>query len=114
NAASVESASANPKDAIGRKKVPLRLVPPALAIYVAKVLEFGAFLKKPKPYGPYNWRETGVNMSVYIEAQERHLQALKDGEFMDPEHGFPHFASIAANSAIALDAWSLGKLIDDR
>ncbi|MEY9242511.1 hypothetical protein ABIF27_003166 [Bradyrhizobium elkanii] len=33
-----------------------------------------------KKYGPYNWRSNKVRMTIYIEAAQRHLAALLDGE----------------------------------
>jgi len=98
----------NPKDAIGKRKPLLHLVPPVLSIWVAEVFRFSA----PK-YGPYNWRTTGVNQSVYLDATMRHLLALTDGQLYDPETGLPHEAHIAANMAIMLDAASCKSLIYD-
>lgn len=99
----------NPKDLIGLLKAPLRLVPPALAIWVSQVMKLGA-----KKYGPYNWRDKKVRQTVYLEAIERHLLALRDGEDLDPESGKPHEAHIAACCAIVLDARANDCLIDDR
>lgn len=99
----------NPKDILGLKKTPLRLVPPALKIFVAWVMALGA-----KKYGPYNWREKKVRQTVYIEAAMRHLEAVLDGENCDPESGLPHEAHAAACMGIILDARAGGHLIDDR
>lgn len=102
------SDTANPKDLLGIKKSPLRLVPPALLIGVAPVMALGA-----KKYGPYNWRESEVKLSVYLEAQLRHTLAALDGQFYDPESGEPHVAHTAAGSGIVMDAALLGKLVYD-
>lgn len=99
----------NPKDLLGLAKVPLRLVPPALNIFVAKVMELGA-----KKYGAFNWRGNSVRLTVYIEAAQRHLAALLDGQKDDEESGLPHAAHAAACMGIILDAWHNGNLIDDR
>lgn len=99
----------NPKDRLGAKKPPLTLVPPALVIYTSRVMALGA-----AKYGPYNWREKKVKLSVYIEAAMRHLMALFDGEDTDPESGMPHSAHAAACMGIILDALATGNLIDDR
>lgn len=99
----------NPKDRLGVLKPLLHLVPPALALWVSQVFGFSA-----RKYGPYNWREKPVRMTVYLDAMERHLLALKDGEWADPETGFPHVAHIGANVAILLDAAPIGCLVDDR
>lgn len=99
----------NPKDLLGLKKPLLHLVPPALSLWVSKVFGFSA-----AKYGPYNWREKSVRFTVYIDAMERHLMALKDGELFDGESGLPHEAHIAAGCAIMLDARATGNMINDR
>jgi hypothetical protein len=103
------SDSTNPKDALGLKKTPLRLVPPALLIFVAHVMVLGA-----KKYGEWNWRANKVRHTVYLEAAIRHLQAALDGEDVDKESGLPHEAHAAACMGIVLDAKQLNCLIDDR
>lgn len=104
-------AGVNPKDILGLKKPPLRLVPPALLLYVARVMGLGA-----KKYGPFNWRTEGqpVRRTVYLEAAMRHILSALDGEDIDPESGQPHEAHAAACMGIILDAGSLGQLVDDR
>lgn len=99
----------NPKDLLGMKKPPLRLVPPALLLYVSRVMELGA-----TKYGPYNWRGNKVRYSIYIEAAMRHLMCALDGEEIDPESGMPHMAHAAACAGIVLDAKATGNLVDDR
>jgi hypothetical protein len=99
----------NPKDRIGDTKPRLCLVPPALEIFVAKVMEHGA-----EKYGAFNWRETKVRRTVYLEAAKRHLSAALDGEDVDPESGVPHEAHAAACMGIILDAMSMDAMIDDR
>lgn len=99
----------NPKDLIGVKKAPLRNVPAALAIEASGPMQDGAV-----KYGPYNWRETPILMSGYIEATERHLAALKDGQDLAEDSGHSHIGHIAANMGILADAKAFGTLIDDR
>lgn len=99
----------NPKDAIGLKKPPLRLIPASALIYLARVMGLGA-----SKYGPYNWRENAVRYTVYIEAAQRHLLQALDGEELDPESGQPHVAHAMACMAIILDAKATGNLVDDR
>lgn len=99
----------NPKDLEGLKKPPLRLVPPALVLWVSKAFEEGA-----GKYGPFNWRAKKVRRSIYIEAAMRHLLALQDGEDIDPESNLPHECKAAACLAILLDARETGNLVDDR
>jgi hypothetical protein len=102
-------ANANPKDRLGVKKVPLRLVP-----MVAVVWESLAFQEGARKYGEFNWRNRGVRRSVYCEAILRHTFALLAGEDIDPDSGLPHEAKIRACCAIMLDAAQTRDLIDDR
>lgn len=99
----------NPKDILGMKKPPLRLVPPIAELYLSRAMSFGA-----KRYGPWNWRGNKVLMSVYIEAAKRHLLALLDGQDLDDESGLPHQAHVMACMAIILDAEAVGAMVDDR
>jgi hypothetical protein len=99
----------NPKDAIGSDKLPVHLVPST-----ATALESLAFLEGALKYGKYNWRIAGVRMSIYLDALERHLAKLKNGEWADPGTGVPHLASIRACAGIIIDADVCGKLVDDR
>lgn len=103
-----ETQSANPKDAFGLAKPPLRLIPAASLMFMARVFGLGA-----KKYGPLNWRKAGVRHTVYLEAALRHILQALDGEKVDPESGQPHEAHAMACMAIVLDAKSVGKLIDD-
>ena len=100
--------TANPKDIAARRKVALGLLPGAGRIYGALSMAVGE-----KKYGPYNWRKKAVKHTVYLDATERHLLAIRDGKWLDPESGIPHWGHIIASAAIVLDANSIGKLIDD-
>ena len=100
---------ANLKHAAGSAKTPLHLVPGSALIYEALVFELGA-----KKYGPFNWRDSSVVRSIYLDAAMRHLLALMDGQDIDEESGYPHEAHVRACMAIIIDARELGKLIDDR
>lgn len=101
----------NPKKSCGAKKIPLHLVPPTLTLGAARGLKEGA-----DKYGPYNWREAGVDTNTYTGAMLRHLLAYMDGEDVDPESkvGKTHLEGIAACCAILMDAGPLGKLEDNR
>lgn len=100
---------ANPKDRLGDTKPQLHLVPPALTILASQAMADGA-----AKYGPYNWREKPVRMTVYISAIQRHLAALMDGEEVTRDTGVPHLGAIAASIGILADAQATGNLIDDR
>lgn len=99
----------NPKTAFGLAKCPLHLVPPLAIHQEAEVFALGA-----KKYGPYNWREKTVSVSVYYAAALRHIMAYWEGEDADPESGVTHLAHVRACMAILIDAESRGKLNDDR
>lgn len=101
--------TANPKDALGLAKTPLRLFPPTALVMGSHVMALGA-----KKYGEYNWRKNAVKHSVYLEAAMRHIIAAADGEKFDPESGLSHEAHAMMCMAILIDANETGSLIDDR
>lgn len=65
-------------------------------------------------YGPYNWRVEPVQGRIYLEAAERHLNLLLDGEDFDRDTGIHHGAFVLSTIAIYLDAMVHGTLIDNR
>lgn len=99
----------NPKTEFGLKKPPLNLIPP-----IALVEESKAFGNGAEKYGPFNWREKTVSVSIYVAAAMRHLLAYWDGEDLAQDSKVHHLAHARACLAILLDAGSLGKLNDDR
>jgi hypothetical protein len=108
----------NPKEAAGRRKCPMHLLPPEFLRQTANVMGYGAYeaprADGQKGYGPWNWRKDPIKMSTYQAAIMRHWTEILDGNSLDDSHGQSHFASIAANCAIILDAEKCGTLIDDR
>lgn len=98
----------NPKDIIGRTKLPLHLWPVA-----ATAMGSIALLNGACKYGRSNWRVAGVSASVYVDALGRHMAAWMEGEDNDKE-GVPHLGSALACLAILVDAQAAGKLDDDR
>lgn len=99
----------NPKDRLGVKKAPLGLLSGVAKIYFSL-----AFAEGARKYGEFNWRQKKVKRTVYLDAIERHLIALRAGEDIDPDSGLPHEAKIGACCALLLDAAAAGCLIDDR
>jgi len=99
----------NPKDALGIKKVQLGLLPAAGIIWGARAMENGA-----KKYGPYNWREHKVKYTIYLDAIERHLLALRDGEDFSEDANVHHLGHIIAGASILLDAIEWDFVEDDR
>ena len=88
------------KKAAGSVKCPLQLLPASFLRKTAKVLGHGA-----AKYGAWNWRRSGVEQDTYIGAIMRHLMAMQDGEWLEPQSGLPHAAHIAASCAILIDCW---------
>ncbi len=99
----------NPKEAKGRAKPSVHLVPPALIIHTALAMADGA-----TKYGAYNWRETEVSINVYTSALLRHILSYTDGEDKAADSGCLHLAHAAACIGILLDAAENGNLVDDR
>jgi hypothetical protein len=99
----------NPKDKYGDVKPQLHLVPASSLVASARVFELGA-----KKYGPFNWRDDPVKLSVYVAAAKRHLDSAFDGQDLDGESGESHFAHVMSCMAILIDAAHCGTLIDDR
>ena len=75
----------------GRKfdgeKPAMDLMPPLMEIEVAKVLTFGAM-----KYDAENWRYVDDLHARYRSAAKRHINALKQGQMVDPESGLHHAA----------------------
>lgn len=110
--------STNPKDAVGRKKDLISLVPAEGIRGISRAMRYGAYEAKrtdgKSGYGPFNWRTTPVRLSVYVDALLRHSLALADGQDLDPDSNLPHEDHIGANVCIIKDARKHGTLIDDR
>lgn len=108
----------NPKDAVGRKKDPIHLVPTESIRVCSHAMKYGAFEAKrvdgKQGYGPYNWRETKVSYNIYLDATIRHSLKLLDGEDLDPDSLIHHLGHIMANAAILIDALKTNSLVDDR
>jgi hypothetical protein len=68
------------------------LISPGFTLAVAQMLG-----DKAEHYGERNW-EKGIPTDRSFGSLERHMQALKRGEWIDPESGHPHTAHIAANT----------------
>lgn len=100
----------NPKSLQGAKKYSLRYLPLSANIAVNQALEDGA-----KKYGPANWREKGVAISVYVDAALRHINQFYDGKQDNAsDSGAPNLGHAMACLAIIIDAMAEGSAIDDR
>lgn len=99
----------NPKDRIGQTKVPMNLIPSASKIHQAMAMADGA-----KKYGPYNWRENRVKVSIYVAAAMRHIEKFWDGQDFDEESGAHELGHALACLGIILDAMENDCAEDDR
>lgn len=71
------------------------LISPAFANEIAAVLTFGE-KKYATPDGSSNWRAApGLGIDRVLDAAERHISALRQGEDFDPETGCSHAAHAA-------------------
>lgn len=108
----------NPKDAMASTKRHILSVVPAISLEAeAAVMAYGAY-KAPRKdggvgYGPFNWRDTPVRLSVYVDAMQRHMLDYINGEECAPDSKEHHLAHLKANCGIILDAMKHGTLIDD-
>jgi hypothetical protein len=105
----IETKPTNPKDAIGSDKLPLHLWPSA-----ATALGSLGMLEGALKYGRNNWRSAGIRYTIYLDACERHIRALLEGEDYSPDTGTPHLANALACLAIIADAQANEMLTDDR
>lgn len=105
--------SMNPKDSVGAMKISFGVCSGVAHVYWAIAMMDGA-----SKYGEMNWRNKHVKMSVYLDAAERHLKALRAGEDLDvdPVTGAvaPHTGRMMACCSIIEDARASGNLVDDR
>lgn len=105
----VEYPNNNPKAAIGAKKLPVHLVPPALMLGAAEAMADGA-----AKYGPYNFRDSVIAADVYMGASLRHLFAWWDGEDVAADSGVHHLKHVAACIGLMLDTIGKGNFDDNR
>lgn len=73
-------------------KIRYDLIPPECLEAIAKILTFGAI-----KYGSNNWQNLEDFNNRYYSAAERHIQARRKGEKIDPESGLPHSAHAVVN-----------------
>lgn len=99
----------NPKTAFGVKKPPMWYVPMP-AIFMTALAHLQGALK----YGHFNWRQSPVSASTYINAAIRHIAEWKEGGETASDSGIHHLAHAGACLNIIMDAQRYGTLIDDR
>jgi len=99
----------NPKDSIGRSKLPLSLWPAS-----ATAVGCLGLLEGKIKYGRSNWRASPVSASVYIDALLRHVSLYSEGENLSSDVGNLHLGNALACLAILVDSAAHGTLVDDR
>lgn len=70
----------------GRKAEEYSLIPPLPLAEIARVYGYGA-----RKYKPGNWLK-GYPYSWSLDAMQRHIEAFRRGEEIDPESGLSHLA----------------------
>ena len=73
------------------EKIQYELFPQEVLEGVVKILTFGA-----QKYAPYNWMKVRP-IYRYYGALLRHLEAVRTGEWLDQESGFPHLDHVMCN-----------------
>ncbi len=101
--------SDNPKAVEGRKKSRTSAIPQWFVQKLGQVMQHGR-----EKYGRFNWRIKSIKATDYWDAIDRHMDAWKAGEDIDPDSGIHHLIHVAANCAVVTDAQRMGSLIDDR
>lgn len=104
-----ETKPTNPKDAAATSRLDISLYPQSAICYGSLGMTEGDY-----KYGGYNFREAGVNVSVYISALFRHALKYYNGEWADKKTKVPHLASMNACTAILIDGHVQGNITDDR
>lgn len=106
----LDNPAVNPKQAMATRdqKLPLHLLEPTANAQIAQVLDHGAF-----KYGRRNFYKTPILANVYIGAVRRHIDALHEGQDLDPDTALSHWAHIGANVHVMLAAIKAGTYVDD-
>ena len=99
----------NPKDRLGAAKVPLRHVNVTSQVLQALCMDDGSV-----KYGPYNYAVEPIQAIGYLEACQRHVLAILDGQDFDSLTGKPHIGYALSTLGIYGYAWLNGSLIDNR
>ena len=91
-----------------KDKPEMVLIPVAAKIAMAEAFGYGA-----KKYGKWNYKK-GMDWTRLISATERHLDAFKECEDLDPESGILHLGHALADLAMLVDYYKNKLGNDDR
>lgn len=100
----------NPKDAVGVAKWRQFFAVPRRVLWEVGV----ALLEGALKYGRYNYRETGVCASIYIDAALGHIDQWVEGQDIDPDSGLSHITKAIASLVVLRDGMLHGNFTDDR
>lgn len=103
-----DEALINPKQIVGSTKTPLDYLEPAAEEAISHVMKHGA-----DKYGRENYKQSEILLSIYVGAVKRHINALRNGEAIDPDSGQSHWAHIGACAMVCLAAMDAGTYTED-
>jgi hypothetical protein len=80
-------------------KIQYSLIPATALKGLAMVLTHGA-----NKYGPYNWKLV-TPVERYYDALLRHLEAVREGQWIDEDSGLPHMDHVMCNAVFLKELW---------
>lgn len=100
----------NPKDAVGVRKWRQYFCVPTRVMWEVGVGMLEGALK----YGRFNYRATGVQASIYVDASLGHIGAWAEGQDLDPDTGLSHITKAICSLIVLRDGMIEGNFVDDR
>jgi hypothetical protein len=91
------------KKVAGDKKPGISYMPMGVMFALGEVMRHGAL-----KYGKFNWRKSGIQTPTYVDAAFRHMAAISEGQWLDPDSQQPHAAHVMACMTILLDSEECG------
>lgn len=114
------------QEALARKSKPSKALNPKDAVGVAKWRQFFSvpqrvlweigvgLMEGALKYGRFNYRATGVQASIYVDAAKGHISAWEEGEDIDPDTGLSHITKAICSLIVLRDGMLQGNFVDDR
>jgi hypothetical protein len=78
-------------------KLGFSLIPFKGLVYYARLFAIGA-----KKYSPNGWKEVEDGEKRYLKALMRHVEKVREGEWVDADTGLPHMVCVAWNAFAVL------------